>query len=90
MPPHAASGVETHLCSLELIPRSRGLSVALAFGSLVRAPADPDSLLEALAAIRHVLKPGTARRPAAARALPRRFWDFFDHTPAPERVWIRP
>jgi SAM-dependent methyltransferase len=80
----AAPGVEVHSLALsDLSPTIAPASVDLAFASNVfEHLRSPDALLEVLAAVRAVLKPGgrlIVMQPNV-RLVGGRFWDFFDHT----------
>jgi SAM-dependent methyltransferase len=80
----AAEGVEIHRLPLERITESvEGESVDVAFASNVfEHLRGPDALLEVLAAVHGVLKPGgrlIVMQPNV-RALGGAFWDFVDHT----------
>lgn len=80
----AAAGVEVHSLPLERLDEAiEHNSVDLAFASNVfEHLRGPDALLEVLAAVRKVLRPGgriMIMQPNI-RLVGGRFWDFFDHT----------
>jgi SAM-dependent methyltransferase len=84
MPRFAAPGVETHVAALPaLADLLEPASVDVAFASNVfEHLRGPDSLLEVLAAVRSILRPGgrlIVVQPNV-RLVGGAFWDFFDHT----------
>jgi SAM-dependent methyltransferase len=90
MPASAEPGVETHVLPLDRLGEviePAAVDVAIASNIFEHMP-NPDALLDVLAALRGVIRPGgrlIVMQPNV-RAVGGRFWDFFDHTlPLTER-----